>query len=296
MVHLCEHMFQRRRPFLDPLWDVTKLSTLLFGMDFERDFLEKCEYEYGWYFANLFPALYDGSFYSDPIHGTLRGQQHLLGFATFLCGVFIGNDQYRTDLNVAFERSLFNDGYRFSDGKLGETEVDTETSPELLALPNRTTLVRDISTALQNNEPLAILFIDLDHFKDVNDRLGHAAGNECLTTIAQVMATTLRRKGKLYRVGGDEFCAMLPNFSTSEAGLTAERVRTAIDSLKPIGGVVKVTASIGVAGSDTGQASTTYSATSGKTSGYPRSRWNPYSDFSKRGWKREQEKQRLTEM
>src|SRR5260370_831901 len=61
----------------------------------------------------------------------------------------------------------------------------------------------------------------------------------------------LRRKGKLYRGGGDEFCVMLPNFLTAEASVTAERVRAGIDRLKAFGGAVKVTTSIGVAGSDT---------------------------------------------
>ena len=232
------------------MWDVRRLSTILFGMGFEQDFLSKCEFFYGWYFAHLFPALYDGSFYQDSLRGKARGQEHLLGFATFLCGVFLGNDQYRTNLNYIFEKSLLDDGYQFVGGKLVETDVDTDVSPELAALPNRTALIQDLSTGIQSGDPVSVFFLDLDHFKEVNDCLGHAAGNECLTRIVQTIAQALRRKGKLYRVGGDEFCVVLPNFVTPEATVTAERVRVAVEELKAFGGIVKVTASIGVAGSD----------------------------------------------
>jgi diguanylate cyclase (GGDEF)-like protein len=233
------------------MWDVSKLSTLLFGMGFKPAFVRECEYTYGWNFAHLFTALYDGSFYKNDPHGETRGQDQLLGFATFLCGVFVGNQQYRTNLNTIFERSLHGDGYDFVEGKLVETGIDTDTSAELRALPDRTALVRDLSAGMESNEPVAVFFLDLDHFKDVNDRLGHTAGDDCLTNIVRTIAEALRRKGKLYSIGGDEFCVVLPNFTTAEAAVTAERVRAAIDGLKPFGAAVKVTASIGVAGSDT---------------------------------------------
>lgn len=60
----------------------------------------------------------------------------------------------------------------------------------------------------------------------------------------------LQRKGRLYRVGGDEFCILLPNFSSAESAATAERVRASIDALGPFNGTTKVTVSIGVATSD----------------------------------------------
>jgi diguanylate cyclase (GGDEF)-like protein len=235
------------------MWDVSKLSTLLFGMGFEPAFVRECEYTYGWNFAHLFQALYDGSFYKNDPHGETRGQDHLRGFATFLCGVFVGNEQYRSNLNSVFEKSLLDDGYDFVEGKLTEESIDTNMAPEVRALPDRTALVHDLSVGIDGDEPVAVLFLDLDHFKEVNDRLGHTSGNDCLANIVGTIAEALRRKGKLYRVGGDEFCAVLPNFATAEAAVTAERVRAAIDALKPFGGVVKVTASIGVAGSDANQ-------------------------------------------
>lgn len=65
-------------------------------------------------------------------------------------------------------------------------------------------------------------------FKQVNDQLSHAQGDECLVTIVRTIADVLRHKGKLYRVGGDEFCVMLRNFCVDEAGVTAERIRKSI--------------------------------------------------------------------
>jgi diguanylate cyclase (GGDEF)-like protein len=256
MVHLCEYMFQRRGPMREPLFDISKIPVTLFAMGFERDFLSKCENRYYWNFASLFPALYDGSFYDNTAYGQARGQGDLRGFATFLCGAFADTPKFRTALNDSFEQSLLADGYRFVRRKLVETGVDVSTTPELAALPNKESLLQDLSLQLQSDELIAVLFVDLDHFKQVNDQLEHAGGDNCLSAVVQTIARVLRHKGKLYRVGGDEFCAMLPNSSNSEAAATAERVRAAIDALKPFGGVVKVTASIGVAVSDRKELST----------------------------------------
>lgn len=222
----------------------------LFAIGFERDFISKCENRYYWHFASLFPALHDGSFFENAISGQSRGQAYLRGFATVLCGVFADNPQFRTELNDSFEQSLLSDGYQFVGRTLAETGVDTSESPELAALPNREFLLQDLSLQLQSTEPVKVLFVDLDHFKQVNDQLGHAGGNNCLSAVVQTITGALRNKGKLYRVGGDEFCVMLPNFSTPEATPAAERVRTSIDALKAFGGKVKVTASIGLVASD----------------------------------------------
>jgi diguanylate cyclase (GGDEF)-like protein len=249
MIQLFEYMFQPRG-YGEPLFDIHKLPTALFAMTFEREFLSKCEYLHYWNFASILPTLYDGSFYDNPIHGKSTGQAHLRGFATYLCGTFAQYPNARSALNDSFEQSLFLDGYRFNGKELVETDVDTSASPILAVLPNRECLLQELSQQLQNNETVAVLFIDLDHFKPVNDQLGHDAGTECLSIVVQTIGRILRHKGKLYRVGGDEFAAMLPNFSCSEALVTAERVRASIDNLKPFGGKVKVTASVGIAASD----------------------------------------------
>jgi len=256
MVRLCEFMFQPPGPFREPLFDIRKVPTTLFAMGFEREFLSKCENQYYWDFASLFPDLHDGTFYQNSAGGQSRGQGYLRGFASFLCGTFEDNPEYRTPLNDSFEQSLLRDGYKFATKKLVETGIDASTSPEAAALPVRESLLEDLLLQLQGNELVAVLFVDLDEFKLVNDRLGHAEGDNCLSTVVQTITRVLRHKGKLYRVGGDEFCVMLPNFSTSEVAAVHERLRASIDDLEPFGGTVKVTASVGVAVSEEKRLST----------------------------------------
>lgn len=255
MIQLFEYLFQGRGPLSRPLFDISKLPTVLFGMGFSKDFLSTCEWQYGWNFSWLLPSLYDGSFHKNVVYGESLGQGDLRGFATFLCGTFADAPHLRTEINASFERSLKNDGYEFINSSLVETNVDTTTPPELAALPKKIALLNDVSVQLQMGIPVAVLFLDLDHFKNVNDQGGHAEGDRCLVEVVRSVARVLLHKGKLYRVGGDEFCAMLPNFTISETAATAERLRAAVDALKPFGGV-KVTASIGCAVSDGDKLST----------------------------------------
>ena len=124
-----------------------------------------------------------------------------------------------------------------------------ETPPALKNLPDREQLRSDVQTLKGENPTAAVVFIDLDDFKAVNDQQGHAAGDRCLEIVASAVGATVAYKGKLYRYGGDELVVVLPNFTASEAVATAERIRKEIERTKP-GGTVKVTASIGVAASD----------------------------------------------
>jgi diguanylate cyclase (GGDEF)-like protein len=101
-------------------------------------------------------------------------------------------------------------------------------------------------------QPAAVLMFDLDHFKKINDRFGHAVGDRALQTFAQTAAAKLRATDIVGRLGGEEFAAILPATSLSSALVAAERVRAAfeeaakeIDGL-PVGGTV----SIGAAATD----------------------------------------------
>lgn len=76
---------------------------------------------------------------------------------------------------------------------------------------------------------LAVLVLDVDHFKQVNDRQGHGAGDEVLAGIAQAMATALRSQDVLGRLGGEEFAVVLPDVSPIEAHVIAERLRSAVE-------------------------------------------------------------------
>ena len=91
----------------------------------------------------------------------------------------------------------------------------------------------------------ALLLCDLDNFKHVNDRLGHAAGDAVLQDVAYTMRAALRAGDSIYRVGGEEILVVLPGAAEAGAVEIAERLRVAVAERRPIG--VDVTVSIGVA-------------------------------------------------
>jgi diguanylate cyclase (GGDEF)-like protein len=98
-------------------------------------------------------------------------------------------------------------------------------------------------------QPFAVLFVDLDHFKAINDNHGHAAGDEVLRVVARTLSEQLRRSDLLGRIGGEEFSVFLPDTSVSGAIQVAENLRLAVQRCQPRLGetVLNITASIGVA-------------------------------------------------
>lgn len=90
-----------------------------------------------------------------------------------------------------------------------------------------------------------LLLCDLDHFKRVNDRLGHAAGDTVLQEVASTMRASLRAGDSIYRVGGEEILVVLPGASELDAIDIGERLRRAVRDLHPVG--VQMTVSIGAA-------------------------------------------------
>jgi diguanylate cyclase (GGDEF)-like protein len=96
----------------------------------------------------------------------------------------------------------------------------------------------------------ALLLCDLDNFKLVNDRLGHAAGDAVLQDVAYTMRSVLRAGDSIYRVGGEEILVVLPGATEADAVAIGERLRRAVRERRPVG--VEVTISIGVAVSRAG--------------------------------------------
>jgi diguanylate cyclase (GGDEF)-like protein len=108
----------------------------------------------------------------------------------------------------------------------------------------------------RQNEPAAVLLVDIDHFKTVNDTLGHAAGDRVLAAVASCCSDNVRAGDAFGRIGGEEFAILLANVTSDEAVRTAERFRSAIASLKiPSVPALSVTASIGVSSLSTDVAS-----------------------------------------
>lgn len=108
---------------------------------------------------------------------------------------------------------------------------------------------QQIHASHRSNQPFAVLFIDLDHFKSINDTYGHAVGDDVLRTVAQTLRATVRRSDIIGRIGGEEFSVFLPNTQLQGAQQLAETLRVAIESIHiEVDGVrLKITASIGVA-------------------------------------------------
>ena len=101
-------------------------------------------------------------------------------------------------------------------------------------------------------QPVALLAIDIDHFKQVNDEHGHAVGDEVLRDFAYRLRKDLGAFGLAYRLGGEEFLVLLPGADADKGHELAERLRVAIAE-EPLAGVC-VTASVGVAASEPGTA------------------------------------------
>jgi diguanylate cyclase (GGDEF)-like protein len=108
---------------------------------------------------------------------------------------------------------------------------------------------QQIHASQRANLSFAVLFIDLDHFKSINDTYGHAVGDDVLRAVAQTLQSTVRRSDIVGRIGGEEFSVFLPNTQVQGAQQLAETLRLAIESIHiEVDGVrLKITASIGVA-------------------------------------------------
>jgi two-component system cell cycle response regulator len=108
----------------------------------------------------------------------------------------------------------------------------------------------ELARARRNGSPLTCLMLDIDHFKRVNDALGHAAGDEVLRELAQQIEAQIRATDVAARYGGEEFVILLPDTSAESGQMLAERIRLAIanEPFHVEGNVsLPVTVSIGIA-------------------------------------------------
>jgi diguanylate cyclase (GGDEF)-like protein len=114
-----------------------------------------------------------------------------------------------------------------------ELERQARTDP-LTGAMNRLALAeqmaREISRARRSDRPLSVVIFDLDHFKQLNDRLGHQAGDAALKAVSELTLNELRASDILSRYGGEEFVALLPDTDKARGMETAERLRRRIEA------------------------------------------------------------------
>jgi two-component system cell cycle response regulator len=139
-------------------------------------------------------------------------------------------DRFRSDLSTALELAL--------------------TDP-LTSLYNQRYLRRHLSGLMQSGQgrPIAVLMIDVDHFKIVNDQYGHANGDIALRLIADVFRNNIRAFDSLARYGGEEFVVVMPGSNPDDATAAAERLRLAVETVvfEPVPGIRhKLSVSVGV--------------------------------------------------
>ncbi|KAB8042430.1 diguanylate cyclase domain-containing protein [Janthinobacterium aquaticum] len=112
-------------------------------------------------------------------------------------------------------------------------------------------LLREQARSARAGQPLAVIMLDVDHFKQYNDRYGHQAGDACLSRIAQALQAGMRRAGDLAaRYGGEEFSIVLPNVGAQEAQQVGAALRAAVEALDIVHDAApagRVTISVGIA-------------------------------------------------
>ncbi len=127
---------------------------------------------------------------------------------------------------------------------------------ELTGVPNRRNVLGQLERLLAREPtPLAILIIDIDHFKSINDLYGHGVGDEVLKTVATVLRSAVREPACVGRLGGEEFVIVLPDTGLEDALRVAERIRHEVTSIDTGGWFAdrQVTVSIGATVGEPGE-------------------------------------------
>jgi diguanylate cyclase (GGDEF)-like protein len=148
------------------------------------------------------------------------------------------------------------DRMRAQRAALTEAELRAQTDP-LTGVYNRRSLIERLDLACMRAKgrglPISVLFIDLDHFKQINDSYSHAAGDACLAAVIAPIQSELRQSDLIGRYGGEEFVVVLSSADAAAAAPVAERIcrRVAAVRIEGFGAPIHLTCSIGVAASDT---------------------------------------------
>ncbi len=204
----------------------------------------------GRYRAEVYPVLRRGETWTGELGMVGHDGRHLQVLQTVAAEIGPDGEPHRASVL----------GRDVSDERAALDELAYKaTHDALTGLPNRSLLVDHLELALarsaRERTPVAVLFIDLDRFKEVNDTYGHDAGDRLLRELGQRMAAVLRPSDTVARLGGDEFVVLCEDIGGEvDAVAIAERIRGAVEE-QPVridGVQVRVSASIGIAMSNGG--------------------------------------------
>jgi diguanylate cyclase (GGDEF)-like protein len=131
---------------------------------------------------------------------------------------------------------------------LAETRAATDSLTGLAnARASHDTLKRMVAQAFRTETPLTAILLDLDHFKQINDRFGHARGDDVLAAVGALLDSTKRESDFIGRLGGEEFLLLLPDTGGSDNLVVAEKIRDAVSAIAVPGVDTLITASLGLA-------------------------------------------------
>jgi diguanylate cyclase (GGDEF)-like protein len=181
----------------------------------------------------------------------LRDEQHAIAGAIIVNQDITARKEAETELRLAKER--VEAASRELEVALARERI-LAREDALTGITNRRQFfelgTHEVSVALRYGHPLAVILIDVDDFKRMNDTQGHQAGDEVLKRVARVARQHLREADLLARYGGDEFIVLLPNTRAAEAAIVAERLRADLAGQGTVleHGTLTVTISSGIAG------------------------------------------------
>jgi diguanylate cyclase (GGDEF)-like protein len=141
--------------------------------------------------------------------------------------------------------------YPLHNALLYHTALQSALIDPLTGVKNRSsmdaTMQREVDLAQRHGTPLAVLLLDIDHFKSINDRFGHACGDYVIQAVAQCISKTVRGSDMVFRYGGEEFLVLLSCTDCKGTCLLAERIRQNIENLTfSRESELQVTASLGI--------------------------------------------------
>lgn len=172
----------------------------------------------------------------------------------FFCIISIDKDKSDKVINEYFLKFLKNVYiYRSNKHKVSELKHLANTD-EITGLFNQRKLTEDLAAEIVKHEKsedcFSLMFIDVDHFKRVNDNYGHVIGSQMLTQIGEVLKNLLRQSDYVYRYGGDEFVCIMPKASAENVHMVATRILNAVKAIEfDVGNdeIYKLSISIGIA-------------------------------------------------